>query len=256
MKKILLFTLILAGAGAYAQSFQILNESGSDVTGGTVTFAGPNSPSDPWFKYEIDLDVVNLSGSTLTTKVKRIETGVLANSGHYHCWNVCYGEMAAGADYIFPEPGDAEFLDSETMPGGDTATINTYLRPKTGVGQAVFRFVVFDDANPNDSAYVDVQWDIHAFTGVEELKKNMEVSMYPNPANVAATISFAGNENESGNMTVEVTDMLGKKHSTQQIAASTRRVNLNTEELRAGIYFVTVRKDNQVIKTSKLIVRH
>lgn len=256
MKKALLFALAFTITGAFAQSFEIRDESGADVTNGTYNFAGPNSPSDPWFKYEIDFEVTNTTGSTITTKVKRIETGVLSGSAHYHCFGICYTDIDAGTDYIFPESGDVEYLDYVDVAGSGTAIINTYLKPKSAVGQAVFRFVVFDDSNPNDSAYVDITYDIHAFTGVEELKKNLELSMYPNPADQQATLTFNGNEFESGNMTIEVTDMLGKKQSEIQVAAAQKQVQLNTEALKSGIYFVSIRKDGQMIRSSKLVVKH
>jgi len=256
MKKLLLIALAFSVSGAFAQSFQILDEGGADVTNGSSVFAGPNAPSDPWFKYEIDFTVVNTSGSTITSKVKRIETGVLANTSHYHCYGICYTDILAGADYIFPESGDAAFLDYVDLAAAGTGVINTYFKPKTGVGTATFRFVVFDDANPNDSAFVDVVYDIHAFTGVEELKKNLDVKLFPNPANNNATVLFSGNELESGKMTLEVSDMLGKKQKEIQVAAGQKQVAINTESLKAGIYFVSIRKDGQVLRTSKLVVKH
>ncbi len=256
MKKILLLGLIVAATGALAQSFEIHDESGNDVTGQTYNFAGPNSPSDPYFKYDIDFEVVNTTGATITSKVKRIETGVLTGSGHYHCYGICYTEIAAGADYIFPDASDPESTDFVSLTGGGTSTINTYFRPKSAVGQATFRFVVFNDADVNDSAYVDIVYDIHAFTGVEELKKNLEVNMFPNPANELATLSFEGNETEAGNMIIEVTDMLGKTQKEIQVAAAQKQVDINTAEMRAGIYFVSIRKDGQVIRSSKLVVKH
>jgi hypothetical protein len=242
--------------GAFAQSFEIHDDQGNDVSGTTVSFAGPNSPSDLFFKYEIDFEVVNTTGAVVTSKVKRIETTPLPNTSHYHCYGVCYSDILAGADYIFPESGDAAFLDFVDVPASGQAAINTYFKPKTGVGTGVFRFVVFNDADPTDSAYVDLEYNIHAFTGVEELKKNFEMSMYPNPSDQAATISFSGNASEAGILLVEVTDMLGKKQKEMQVAAAEKQVRINTEALKAGIYFVSIRKDGQIIRTSKLIVKH
>jgi hypothetical protein len=256
MKKLLLIALAFTMTGAIAQTFQIQDPSGADVTDGTYNLSGPNSPADPFFKYTVNFTVVNTTGASITSKVKRIETGVLANTSHYHCYGICYSDILAGADYIFPESTDPAFLDYVDLAGAGTAVINTYFKPKTGVGTATFRFVVFDDANPNDSAYVDIVYDIHAFTGVEDLKQNLDVKLFPNPANNNATVSFSGNELESGNMTLEVSDMLGKKQKEIQLAAAQKQVAINTESLKAGIYFVSIRKDGQVLRTSKLMVKH
>ena len=63
MKKFLpIFILAVCSYSATGQTtFQILDHNGTDVTNGQYDFSGPNSPSDPYFKYEIDFEVIHES---------------------------------------------------------------------------------------------------------------------------------------------------------------------------------------------------
>ncbi|MDC3336551.1 T9SS type A sorting domain-containing protein [Flavobacteriales bacterium] len=258
MKKFLQsISVILLSYSAFGQmsTFQIFDDNGVDVTGGTYNYAGPNSPSDPYFKYTIDFDIRNNLSLPVTSKVKRIETGTLTGTSHYHCYGICYSSINAGDDYIFPESTDAEYLDYVVIPGGDTSILNTYLKPYTGVGIASFRFVVFDDSNPSDSAFVDIVYDIRAFTGVNE-NDNVKMALYPNPADHTTILDFSGSTYSNSDMIIEICDMLGKKYMSYSTSVAQGKLNIDTEELTDGIYFVSVRNGREVIKTTRLIVKH
>ncbi len=257
MKKFLpIFILTVFSYAAAGQStFQILDHNGTDVTNGQYDFSGPNSPSDPYFKYEIDFEVKNLKSVTITTKVKRMETTSLVGSVHYHCWGVCYTDINAGDDYMFPESGDPEFLDFVDLNGSSQSILNTYFKPKSAVGDASFRWVVFDANNPVDSVFVDLNYDIRAFTGVNENDK-VKMALYPNPADHTTILDFSGSSYSNSDMIIEICDMLGKKHMSYSTSVAQGKLNIDTEELTDGIYFVSVRNGREVIKTTRLIVKH
>lgn len=257
MKKFLQFLTIAAFSYSVTgqTTFQIVDHNGVDVTNGVYNFSGPNAPSDPYFKYDVDFDIHNNSGASVTSKAKRIETVVLSGTSHYHCYGICYSSINAGDDYIFPESSDPEYLDNVVIAAAGSTVLNTYFKPYIGVGIASFRFVVFDDANPNDSAYVDVVYDIRAFTGVNE-NDNVQMALYPNPANHRAIVDFSGSTLSEGVMQIELCDMLGKKQRAFSVNSSKEQIVIDTEELTEGVYFVTVRNGNQVVKTTRLVVKH
>jgi len=257
MKKFIqVVSIALISVAATSQStFQIIDPDGADVTGGTYNFEGPNSPSDPYFKYEVDFDIHNNSGVSVTSKVKRIETGVLAGTSHYHCFGVCYSAINAGDDYIFPESGDPEFMDNVVIASSGFSVLNTYFKPYTGVGVASFRYVVFNASIPSDSAYVDVVYDIRAFTGIHENEK-LKMTLYPNPADHQAVVDFSESSLREGDVTIELCDMLGKKQKAFNVNVSKGQMLIDTEELKEGIYFVSVRNGHEVVKTSRLVVKH
>ena len=256
MKNILLSVSLSAIiiSGFSQGSFQILNDHGGDLTGALYTFSGQNAPTDPFFKHDVDIVVKNTTGAAIDAKVKRIELSELSGTFNYFCFGVCYGQMAAGANYIFPAPSDPESLDYVSVAGGATSTVNTYLVPNAAVGTTKFRYVVYDGANPSDSAYVDIEFDITPASSIDE-RTNLNVSLFPNPCDDRAILTLDGDF--SGNdLEVNLVDILGKKHLSFTNVISPNRITINTSNLAEGVYFVTIRQGPNSVNTSRLIVKH
>ncbi len=74
------------------------------------------------------------------------------------------------------------------------------------------------------------------------------LSVYPNPANETATVSF---DSKGETAVITVTDLAGKVVASM---TATGKAEINTSNFAAGAYTVTVSANNQVA-TSKLIVR-
>ena len=257
MKNILLSVSLSAIiiSGFSQGSFQILDDLGGDLTGALYTFTGPNAPTDPYFKHDVDIVVKNTTGAAINTKVKRIELTSLPGTFNYFCFGgVCYNKMAADSNYIFPSPSDPEIIDYISVAGGATSTVNTYLEPNAAVGTTKFRYVVYDGANPSDSAYVDIEFDITPASSVDE-RTNLNVSLFPNPCDDRAILTLDGDF--SGNdLEVNLVDILGKKHLSFTNVISPNRMTINTSNLAEGVYFVTVRQGPNAVNTSRLIVKH
>jgi len=105
----------------------------------------------------------------------------------------------------------------------------------------------------NEIVYVEVpKTDI---VGVKEIAtSNVEsISLFPNPAN--DNVSLAVTLKQGGNYTVLVQNVLGQSMMSKQnnLPAGASRIELNTESLSAGVYFVTL--DNGKAKvTTKLVI--
>lgn len=101
--------------------------------------------------------------------------------------------------------------------------------------------------------------DKHYFTtdplrlGTETI--NPSINVYPNPFSNSATISFS--VPQAIHATIELYDLAGRKLQTvlnENTAAGNHELNLNRDQLNAGIYFLRLRVDgNEVIK--KLIIQ-
>jgi hypothetical protein len=86
----------------------------------------------------------------------------------------------------------------------------------------------------------------------EEADMNPQVHVYPVPANEQLNISVP--VQVSGAVDIEVTDVSGKiiyrgMHSEKLIA-------LQTSSWAEGLYFVSVKREDQVLSTEKVTVRH
>ncbi len=84
-------------------------------------------------------------------------------------------------------------------------------------------------------------------TGVENIKNH--TNFYPNPANDFVNIISP----EISLLNVSITDITGKVITTQELSEN---IKINVHNLKNGIYFLSVMKDNQIIKTEKLIISH
>lgn len=89
---------------------------------------------------------------------------------------------------------------------------------------------------------------------VNELTNNLGMSVYPNPTNTNATVSFE--LNNEADVTVNVTDLAGKMVHTNSLGTvnGAQKINVNTDGLTSGIYMVNVTV-NGVVSTQKLVVR-
>ena len=89
---------------------------------------------------------------------------------------------------------------------------------------------------------------------VAEVENTIGMSVYPNPANNQATVSFAVNNDATAS--VNVTDLAGKVVYTSALGSvnGAQKVTVNTESLTNGVYMVNVIVDGTV-STQKLIVR-
>ena len=74
-----------------------------------------------------------------------------------------------------------------------------------------------------------------------DIEEAFETSIYPNPTSANATVTYA--LTEKSNVTIEVNDITGKLIISKNRGVETKgnkTFELNTENLRAGVYFYSV----------------
>ncbi len=84
-------------------------------------------------------------------------------------------------------------------------------------------------------------------TGINEIAKS-SVKIYPNPTTSSAQIEF----NDNSNKTVVITDLNGKVVRTLSVLNS-NLLQIEKENLNAGIYFINVRYSDNTMSKAKLI---
>lgn len=97
------------------------------------------------------------------------------------------------------------------------------------------------------------------YVGVQEETANNSANealhIYPNPSNGSVYIDFEGWDNQ--NVDLSVLDLSGrvvKSFNIGQIQSSDFEYSIETNDMTAGIYFVTLRSDAGMKRTAKLIV--
>ena len=249
MKKIILFACALIGATAsQAQNYQFLDKSDNSIdhTGTTVVVNGTDADVD----LHKDFDIKNVSGSAKALTMKRYELTVDAGTKNYFCFVSCSMQFTAGT---FNEPTDGPtpsiadganslfYLAAHHLPEGVTSSSSNHSK---------YLYVVYDDANPNDSAWVEVQFNIGA-VGVEENTVGNLNNAYPNPATKNVTFNF--DIEESNNNKIVIYDMLGAKVDELNVKGNAH--NYNVEALKAGVYFYALEVNGKATKTKKLVIK-
>lgn len=89
--------------------------------------------------------------------------------------------------------------------------------------------------------------------GIPLVNLRTSISISPNPTSHTAKIKLK-NTAHYKHITLEITDLTGKKISSQKIQKSQTETTLNVASWEKGIYFVVVRADGEIVGRSKLVV--
>ena len=90
-------------------------------------------------------------------------------------------------------------------------------------------------------------------TGIEKLTNNVNLQVYPNPANDQLTAKFA--LTGSSNVSVEVTDLSGRtlQQVMHGVVSGNQQITVNTQNLSSGMYFLRV-SDGENVSVNKFTV--
>ena len=112
----------------------------------------------------------------------------------------------------------------------------------------------FKDQQGNWSVPLQDTVHITFISGIHELSTVNDISLSPNPTHANANLRFDGSGDEI--LTMTITDAFGKTVQVEQLqnGFALQNYELNTGELAAGIYFVTLSSGNGSV-TRKLVVQ-
>lgn len=99
-----------------------------------------------------------------------------------------------------------------------------------------------------------VQMNFNPTSSINENDKIFGMSVYPNPTNADANVSFS--LNNAADVNITVTDLSGKVVYTSalgNVSAEFTEVSLSTSALSNGVYFINIVADN-IASTEKLII--
>ena len=139
--------------------------------------------------------------------------------------------------------GGLHAQESPTSTGGEaTGTGGT---ASYSIGQVVYT----TNTGTNGSVAQGVQqaFEISTTLGINETSINLELSVYPNPTTNYLTLKVEKLEN----LTYQLIDLQGKIITNKKVTAKTSTIKM--EDLPKAIYFLNVTKNNQLVKTFKII---
>ena len=95
-----------------------------------------------------------------------------------------------------------------------------------------------------------IHQNTYIITAVEDLRAEIEMSVYPNPTSDFISLNFAKVQN-FGKVSYTVTDFSGKVLQTANFKGDIEQINFSN--YAAGTYFISVLENNQLVKSFKII---
>lgn len=248
MKKLLTISLMLAVTVSYSQIE--LREHGKStlINGATITindWKGTDNTKD----VPAEIDAKSTYSSSKTIKVKKIELSSTATtSKNAICWGSCSAqELWNNSPTLLSDP--------IAMSGNQVVLFSGHVYPFLTSGITKFRYVWFDVANPTDSAWVDVIFDISNVQSLAKIEReNVSMKLFPNPASAVLNVDITLNQQNNSSKKIVITDLIGKVVYTKEIKNKIVNTKINTSDFNAGLYFVSFLTDGKAIKTEKVII--
>jgi hypothetical protein len=244
-RTLLLITIICAGIFAtnvMSQSIQLCDKSGNNITNGTVYHIWDTLTL---MNFE-EVNIKNISSSLINTKCKKIENSMQDGSTCYMCFvNSCFSSAA----FVSPK------MDTLSPNEIDSSFSGHYI-PQGNYGESIITFVIFNVANPTDSAWVVVHFNATPVGINEHLTANAEISnAYPNPAANFTSFNYSFPKGTSSAKFI-LSNLLGSKVYEADIYDIEGKFILNTNGLKQGIYFYSFYVNDKMVLTKKLIIKH
>lgn len=241
MKKLLLALSILTfGAGAMAQQVKIVKKSdpATAINGTEVTVYANENDVD----VKAEMEFINIGTVQKDFRIKRVKLeswdGLDQICDDQLCYNASNTTSFTTPIEITLNPSDTSLLKPQVQPGGDSFC-------------AIYRYYIIDAFNIELDS-VDVKYVVgtanECFLSTEE-EIVPDFTVYPNPAKDELTISFDGNTADYG---LRIVDILGNVVYDE---ASISAYKIDISHLNSGVYFYSLVKEGEAIKTQRLVVK-
>jgi len=258
MKKNLLLALAVVLSVQFKLSAQSnIPVSGTDVTNSTFSVYVPLDQTG-----EADVMVINQGTEDLDFKVKRIQNSLVNGSSNYFCWTACYGPMTN----VSPS--------SMMVAAGDTSNnFHGYYVPDYNSGLSSITYVWFDPAAPEDSTYVTINYSTDSTTAtvsepyivlglgnssvsiVKNTERKNAIRVMANPVNEQLILQYEL-KTENSDSKVLLTNILGSVIKEIKLTQTAGKLNVPVSDLSQGVYFYTLKVDNDIISSKKFLVVH
>jgi hypothetical protein len=244
MKKLLLFSILFTFTAAAISQSLVLSYEGTTLEPGETIQVILDPDETVVTAY---ISCTNNNTSSLSVKTKKIiqEGDTITGTSNYFCWGACFPPFV----YVSP---------TSIMIDPDVTNEDFYAdyEPRGHAGISRITYVFFDENNPDDSAAVTVDWNGSPAGIADELLGKVQFSdAYPNPATSVTKVDFELPE-ELENATVVITNLLGAKVKEFPVNGLQGQLEIPVFDMEDGIYFYTLKAQNNLAVTKKFVVRH
>ena len=187
--------------------------------------------------------VRNISSSVKRVFCKSEVINVVAGSEVFFCWEECYDpSVVESPTYIEVNPNEVIDL------------FHGYIRPNGFPGISTVRFSFYSSTDASDSIAFIGTFEASP-VGISKVKNQLsELIVYPNPADEKVNISVT--QVQSENAVIELYNMLGSLVVSIPIKQNDELITIPTAQLKAGVYFFTLRSNGKTSKPGRLTIKH
>ncbi len=243
MKKNLFFLLIavIAAFALNAQSLELYHNG--ELLTDTVTVTEYNAD---FGEMAFEAIVKNNTDRTVNLYVARNILEEVDSTTNYFCWpNTC-----------LPSDVDTSYDALSLNPGQSSSEQDfaAHYSPMGHQGITVIKYTFYDGEDANISVSVVVKFDYNT-SGINDNEFNNVTfsDAYPNPAKNHMKIDY---KVTGGNSAVlNITNVLGRTIKRIALDVNSTGVVLDISDLTPGLYFYSLKVDNNIIATKKLIVK-
>jgi hypothetical protein len=186
--------------------------------------------------------IYNNTSSDILVQADRLENNIPTDWNTAFCLDFCLPPHIGQGSVLIPANSNQLF------------TIHFYTAATNNSANVYMRFL--NTANPSNIIYQRFYGnsDQSLSSGAATTRMNQRMKVYPNPFKTSALIEIPGNgKNSPTEVVAEIYDMTGKVIRTEKHEVSTRFI-LDRKNLPAGIYYMTVRSEKQIIASGRFSV--
>lgn len=198
---------------------------------------------------DVHIDITNNSSTTKNVKVFKIDN--LA-SGHTSLF--CYAQNCY-APSTDTTPVAVGISGSSTLLSSHTDGFKGTLSPNGNAATSTVTYVAFDVDNPTDTASITITFKPTIGKDDYLSSNNTLSAAYPNPVVSGITKVKFSLDVAPQRAKLKVYDLLGKTVKSYKFNVQEGTAKINTDEMKAGIYFYSLEIDGKGVATKKLIVK-
>jgi len=199
---------------------------------------------------KVDFDIKNTSANTQYYNAKRYDVILNTGASAYFCFaGNCYGDQT----FVSPTSITLTAGQSASEIPGSFNILTSDLDEGQVVGLSVVKYTFINTANASDSVQVTIKYNGTTVSVKEVAKTLSSFEIFPNPAKETASIRI--NSPKSVESTLSLFNSLGESVYQKVIAITEgkNKIDLNVENLPAGVYFASIKTGDSTI-SKKLII--
>ncbi len=240
MKKLLLSALSICAGVLFvqAQGYTLKDLGGNTINTQTIDITIDVSTSLSTYEF----DCTNTGSLSKNSYMERQEQTVVPGTQNYFCWDVCYPPFVGTS------------TSGVTIAATGTYTLGSVdYQPQGQLGMTTIRYVIYDYANPNDSVWFTVRWNVTPM-GIQENLIGTLVSAFPNPSSTSTQVKYEFSGASEG--TLCIYNLLGEEIKSIALNSTKGTALIDVAEMKNGIYFYSLVAGEKTLATRKFTVAH